>query len=85
MFGRRSRKSRAIIDLIIDFEAAAKPQIVSMEAVDFAAGEAPMTAVDAESDAKFFEMIALLDTSLADLLSTCDRIEREVAAAYLPW
>ncbi len=75
----------ALGDCLIDLESgvivnAEVPRVADVDAhcdLDLHAD------LGAESDARFFEMIALLDTSLADLLSTCDRIERDVAAAYL--
>lgn len=77
MFRLGRRQSPKVIDLHVDVSSPPKAEPES-ESENVTAAH---TDLDTTTDSKFLAMIAQLDTSLADLLLTCDRIEQAVAAS----
>ena len=71
MFRLARRKSRSAPALPVDVSTTQEPGVCTVEGTD----------VDTAADSRFRAMIAQLDTALADLSRTCDRIEQAVAGS----
>jgi len=71
MFRLNRRKSRKSTALPVDVSTTHETEISVVEDTD----------VDTATDSRFLAMIAQLDTALADLSRTCDRIEQAVAGS----